>query len=748
MSATRKAYSSRKAFGYRVGLRAVAMGGAMALLCWPLTTPAGIAAAAVGGVLGVIWGNRAGHGRLRLGSGLGLALVGAVFAVALTRGLVGWSPVASTLGPLGALAVGEVVRWFGLVLATVFALRLLAVRSLPAAAFEVLAVALAVTATVIAHRGGMVHRPLPIGDWAWSRGIDPGIILLAVGGLASLVLAAMLFDRRLPDRRSRSVSLALDGMDDEPVGWRRRLLHFSALVLVALFLLFFIRTIGPPAPQAGGDLGLTGDPAEADEDPDGKEGGEGQRDGRKDDQLGDIPFKNEYSSGGNEAPVAVVVLHDDYAPPSGVFYFRQSAFSQYNGRRLVQATREGVDGDIVARFPSEVQAIENAPPLGEKRMALPTSIGLLAEHVRPFALDAPAELKPIRNPNPTRFRRAFAARSHVQTVHYEDIVGSPAGNAGWDDSQWRHYTEAPVDDRYRALASKLIERLKPEFRDDPLARALAIKGYLDEQGIYSRKSGHADAGDPTGSFLFGDLTGYCVHFAHAATYLFRSLDIPARVAAGYAVPEDDRAGGSALMIRGLNAHAWPEVYLDDVGWVVVDPAPQQTLDEVPQSPDQTLQRMLGEMLRDQPPQPDLEPSLIERLSLAALAGWLLIAVMAASLLSYLIKIYRQVVPMMAPGVAAYRLTYRAALDQLAEVGLRRRFGETRERFARRSEARAPSFARLSALHVGVALGSRHATSAEDWHAMTGRVRKELGESTPTWRRLLGTLDPFSWLRAR
>ena len=71
--------------------------------------------------------------------------------------------------------------------------------------------------------------------------------------------------------------------------------------------------------------------------------------------------------------------------------------------------------------------------------------------------------------------------------------------------------------------------------------------------------------DPTADFLFGDRTGYCVHFAHAAVLLWRALGIPARVGTGYRTEEDDRHGSSTILIRASDAHAWPELYLDGIG---------------------------------------------------------------------------------------------------------------------------------------------------------------------------------------
>ena len=130
-----------------------------------------------------------------------------------------------------------------------------------------------------------------------------------------------------------------------------------------------------------------------------------------------------------------------------------------------------------------------------------------------------------------------------------------------------------------------------------------MTGWLGREGIYSLKNEHSDAEDPTASFLFGDRTGYCVHFAHAATYLMRSLGVPARVATGYAVSESARQGGSSLLLSGAASHAWPEVFIDDFGWVVLDVYPERALDPPEQPMDADLQRLLGELARGASPIP-------------------------------------------------------------------------------------------------------------------------------------------------
>ena len=64
------------------------------------------------------------------------------------------------------------------------------------------------------------------------------------------------------------------------------------------------------------------------------------------------------------------------------------------------------------------------------------------------------------------------------------------------------------------------------------------------------------------------------------------------------MPASNRAGGSALLIQAVHGHAWPEIYFKDIGWVIVDPTPQQTLVDMSTDPQNDLQQLLGDMLRD------------------------------------------------------------------------------------------------------------------------------------------------------
>ncbi|MEU1088462.1 DUF3488 and transglutaminase-like domain-containing protein [Streptomyces sp. NPDC005576] len=68
-----------------------------------------------------------------------------------------------------------------------------------------------------------------------------------------------------------------------------------------------------------------------------------------------------------------------------------------------------------------------------------------------------------------------------------------------------------------------------------------------------------------------DRRGFCVHFSFAMAAMARTLGIPARVAVGF-TPGTTQADGSVSV--GLrDAHAWPELYFEGVGWTRFEPTP-------------------------------------------------------------------------------------------------------------------------------------------------------------------------------
>lgn len=691
------------------------------LVDWP-----GRHTAAVGATLGVIvsrWLSRSSVRSTVIC--IGTAVVIAV-GVALRYSMLAQAAVAHSIGTLTAIALADSAM-FGLVcFAVAMDLRSLAVRHRLVAALEWVLVVGCFAQLLAAHRHGAINRPFAIADPLLAQGYDPAWALLGVGALVALFGGFLLIR---------------EGQ------WQRMLWHAMALLAILGGVLATTQIAGLPTASGGRDsLGLRGKPQSQQQKGTGKEQQQRQND--------EMEFRDNYDSDMDRSPVAVVLFHDDYSPPQGVYYFRQNTFSQYNGRRLVTATRPDVDLDIASGFPSESMTLPTAAKAGTLRKRLDTTMALLADHGRPPALEAPLRLVPSTNRQPARFRRTYRVTSAALNTEYLGLLGAKAGSAAWSAEQRAHYLSNPEDPRYTELAAKILAEMPGELREDPLARAVAIASWLSRHGIYSLRHGHAQAADPTADFLFGDRTGYCIHFAHAGAYLMRELGLPTRVATGYAVNEEARQGGSALLLSGADSHAWPEVYYEGVGWVIMDIFPQRSLDKPPPPPDPELQRLMGELLRGQKPLlaegaprlPDLKKTA------AAFLAWLrygtLALVLSVLVLLYAVKGWRLWSPAFYAAEDQPRVRYRAALDRLAELGFRREFGETREAFAKRVAHLTPAFTQLSSSHLAARFGEKRRAGSNEIKLQYQRLKDDLQSGVPWVHRVWRILVPWSWLRSR
>lgn len=718
------------------GLGIAVWGLAAGLLVARTTVLAGIVAAVLGASIGVLFAPRLAASRLRLP----MLWLGGAALLLLVRSL-SWLLVASALpssllGAGGAYALSEWVFWLCTTAVTVGVLQTGSRRVPALVTLEILAVGAVFATLLAAHRDGFINRPFALVDELWFRGWDPLPFFVATGVAATAVLALL---------AARSSSRRRSGRD-------------VVLLLGLLVLLFMVLPIArlkdlPPFQRGGGQGGQR---SQQSSDRDGK-GGTGAISPGSSGGQGQIEamtsFGNQARQTANQ-PVAVVVLHDDYDPQLGYYYLRQTAFSQYNGVRLVQDTSGLADQDLIDTFPSGRQTVAGDHPNAEYHSALETTVALIRPHPRPFALVNPTDIAAAANPDAQRFLRAYRVTSQVLTEPLPELAGLQVGSWRWTRAVRAHYTEGSRDPRFRALADAAVDLLKDEYRADPFAQAAAIQYWLGQSSVYSLTSDHDNSADPVADYLFGDRTGHCVFLAHSACLLFRARGIPSRVAAGYAVDARNRGGGSSLLIRERDAHAWPEVYLDGAGWVPMDISPAKSLVPPEEAPDQGLQQMLGEMARSQGGRPPLEEpppgggDLQEALRQAARTALnLALPLLALALVAaYAVKLWRRLAVHFCRQAELPRLAYRAALDRLAETGRWRGYGQPREVFARALAGELGSFDRLTTLHLAAALGRHHEATPRAVYLGLGRaLAAEVALATPFLRRLLGALNPLAWM---
>lgn len=101
----------------------------------------------------------------------------------------------------------------------------------------------------------------------------------------------------------------------------------------------------------------------------------------------------------------------------------------------------------------------------------------------------------------------------------------------------------------------------------PYDKAKALEQYLKSAFTYDLNFENApDGWEASDWFLFEDGRGVCANFNHAFVVMARSLGLPARPVAGWAIAPIEEE----QIVRAKQAHMWAEVLFEDMGWVTFD----------------------------------------------------------------------------------------------------------------------------------------------------------------------------------
>jgi transglutaminase-like putative cysteine protease len=194
--------------------------------------------------------------------------------------------------------------------------------------------------------------------------------------------------------------------------------------------------------------------------------------------------------------------------------------------------------------------------------------------------------------------------------------------AGTDYPSWvtARYLQLPdtITQRTRDLAETIASGY-----DNPYDISQAVTDFLRTSLEYNDTvPGPPDGQEPIDWVLFDHKQAFCNYYASAEIVMLRSLGIPARLAVGYAEGERTSIGGAEDIpilqpgggnipqeieitsdifdVRHRDAHAWPEVYFPNIGWVEFEPTVSQ----------QPIIRTIG-LLSDSSAPPPLNPQLNE-----------------------------------------------------------------------------------------------------------------------------------------
>ncbi|MDQ0924339.1 transglutaminase-like putative cysteine protease [Pseudarthrobacter sp. W1I19] len=192
----------------------------------------------------------------------------------------------------------------------------------------------------------------------------------------------------------------------------------------------------------------------------------------------------------------------------------------------------------------------------------------------------PATLS-IKGTDTTSRRQEYLVTSTVPTVTAGLLARSSAPVQGIADD----FTRIPgnIPDIVRSTADTVAGS-----GSTPYDKAMAIQKYLrSAEFTYSLQSPVQGGYDGNGLSVLADFlnqkSGYCIHYASAMAVMARLEGIPSRIAVGYA---PGRLTGATVSVAGQgalpeyevdarDAHAWPELYFQGLGWVPFEPTPSR-----------------------------------------------------------------------------------------------------------------------------------------------------------------------------
>ncbi|GAB3891920.1 DUF3488 and transglutaminase-like domain-containing protein [Microbispora bryophytorum] len=167
----------------------------------------------------------------------------------------------------------------------------------------------------------------------------------------------------------------------------------------------------------------------------------------------------------------------------------------------------------------------------------------------------------------------FSTEDEASGLDYRVVTEEPEPTM----TELRTAVTLPESDRYLQLPDGLDPRVADLARRVTADAATPYEAAVELQEWFTRGDRFTYDVRASGSgaqalsrFLLRDRTGYCEQFAGAMAVMARLLNIPARVSIGY-------TGGTKIdnvwTVRTHDAHAWPELFFDGIGWLRFEPTP-------------------------------------------------------------------------------------------------------------------------------------------------------------------------------
>ena len=186
----------------------------------------------------------------------------------------------------------------------------------------------------------------------------------------------------------------------------------------------------------------------------------------------------------------------------------------------------------------------------------------------------------------------LAVRKPLESTFAYDVVTWPESPLQPELSPWRREAELALPSNLNPLTREWVERQVNAVGNGPELIARVLSYFREQPFYYTLQPPKIDDDDFVDEFIFQSLRGFCEHYAYSFVVMMRMAGVPARIIGGYQGGELNTLNNT-LIVRQFDAHAWVEVWLEDRGWVRVDPTAAVAPERVEQGLEEALRGQEG-----------------------------------------------------------------------------------------------------------------------------------------------------------
>ena len=258
--------------------------------------------------------------------------------------------------------------------------------------------------------------------------------------------------------------------------------------------------------------------------------------------------------------VAFRVDFDGRIPAQNQLYWRGPVMAHFTGFRWSQVPRKSLGQPTLSVSEPPISYTVTLEPNGERWL---------------LALDVPTRL--VAGSVMTADFQLTSKKEVNDLLRYK-TESRLAYQFGLDESEDYLKLTRSYPEQYNPKTIALGKSLAAKHGDSMEIVNAALSMFSKEAFFYTLKPPLL-GNNVVDDFLFGSRRGFCEHYAGSFALLMRAAGIPARIVTGYQGGEFNSVG-NYMIVRQSDAHAWTEVWIEDRGWIRIDPTAAVSPDRI------------------------------------------------------------------------------------------------------------------------------------------------------------------------